>query len=218
MTLRRQGPPRRSRQVAGLGSRSLALCAALVAAGALTGSGRVGADETGPAFVGSARCQACHPAQHGSWARTRMARAFDLLAPGAEEKVKVGLDPRVDHRGDRTCLPCHTVGFGLPGGFRPDMDRGVAGQAGLLGVGCEACHGAAGAWLGEGLHDEGLADPEVLAARRPLLAELGAVRSPPKERCVACHNEASPTVQPFDYERRRAQVTHEPAEPSATAP
>lgn len=167
------------------------------------------ADEAGPLYVGSVACRACHEEQFDAWAKSPMARAFDLLAPGREQKVEVGLDPTVDHRSDPKCLRCHTVGFEEPGGYRHGQDVVTALKSGLLGVGCESCHGAAARWLGEGLHDRALADPAVRYERRAFLAELGFVRVPGEDRCVACHNEGSPAFQPFDYEQRRDQGTHQ---------
>jgi len=76
-------------------------------------------------FAGADTCRACHAPDHADWVGTAHARAFDALA-------EVEQDQRDD------CLPCHTVGFGQPGGF---VDFATAEH--LAGVQCESCHGPA---------------------------------------------------------------------------
>ncbi|MDQ7053398.1 MAG: cytochrome c family protein [candidate division KSB1 bacterium] len=71
------------------------------------------------AFVGTQKCKKCHLKQYKSWKKTKMASTFDVLKPGvrAEAKKKAGLDPDKDYTTDKECLPCHTTGYGKPGGF-----------------------------------------------------------------------------------------------------
>lgn len=78
----------------------------------------------GPAFfVGQATCASCHPSEHTSWMGTIHATAFDtLVAGGAGE--------------NELCFPCHSVGYGLPGGF---VNLTTTPQ--LAHVQCENCHG-----------------------------------------------------------------------------
>jgi hypothetical protein len=78
------------------------------------------------AFVGAARCQACHPDTHAEWA--------DTLHAGALETLKgIGQGENAE------CLACHTVGFGQNGGF---IDEATTPE--LAGVQCENCHGPSG--------------------------------------------------------------------------
>ncbi len=92
---------------------------------ALCAAGAVVSAEKQPAaspFVGTAKCQACHPGQHETWAAGKHAKAYGSLS--AEEKK------------NPECFKCHVTGYGLPGGFvsqekTPEM----------VNVGCEACHG-----------------------------------------------------------------------------
>jgi len=143
-------------------------------------------------FVGSKKCQACHFAEHKSWSATRMARALDLLKPGAaaEAKTKAGLDPARDYTADPGCLACHATGAGRPGGFASAIETPDLG-----GVGCEACHGAGSEYLKDG--------KMTLANRSYKRADLvaaGLLRQD-RETCAAlCHNEKSPTHRPFDFE------------------
>jgi len=71
-------------------------------------------------------CAFCHPAVHEEWAGTKHAVALESL-----EAIGQGSNPR--------CLPCHTVGYGEPGGF---VDRATTNA--LAGVQCESCHGPGG--------------------------------------------------------------------------
>lgn len=76
-----------------------------------------------PTYVGAAACIECHEENHAGWSGTIHATAFDTLIGEGEE-------------GNRTCFPCHTVGYGEASGFvnletTPD----------LANVQCESCHG-----------------------------------------------------------------------------
>jgi hypothetical protein len=77
-------------------------------------------------FVGAAPCAQCHANVHANWSQTLHASAIDTLA-------SVG---QADNPG---CQPCHTTGFGEPGGF---ADLATTPQ--FANVQCEACHGPAG--------------------------------------------------------------------------
>jgi len=78
------------------------------------------------AYSGEEFCAVCHEQPHATWSLTSHAYAFDTL---------------IEHGSDRDpeCLPCHTVGYGLPGGFDPKLR-----QTQLRGVQCENCHGRGG--------------------------------------------------------------------------
>jgi hypothetical protein len=76
-----------------------------------------------PAFVGNARCRACHPDAFPVWEKSRHALGYETL-------VQRGKQFHLD------CIGCHVTGFGNPGGVCR-VDR-VAGRED---VGCESCHG-----------------------------------------------------------------------------
>jgi peroxiredoxin len=77
-------------------------------------------------YSGEEFCSVCHERPHATWTLTKHAYAFETL---------------VEHGSDRDpeCLPCHTVGYGLTGGFDPKLR-----QEHLRGVQCENCHGRGG--------------------------------------------------------------------------
>ncbi len=79
--------------------------------------------KSGVAFVGAGACRDCHRKEYDQWSRTPHAAAFARLL-------------KVEREADRTCQPCHTTGFGHPGGFG---DAAVTVE--MTNVQCEVCHG-----------------------------------------------------------------------------
>ncbi|HZA49614.1 MAG TPA: multiheme c-type cytochrome [Myxococcaceae bacterium] len=75
------------------------------------------------AFVGNARCRACHADAFPVWEKSLHARGYETL-------VERGKQFHLD------CIGCHVTGFNRPGGVCR-VDR-VAGRED---VGCEGCHG-----------------------------------------------------------------------------
>ena len=78
-----------------------------------------------PRFLGAQACEECHSGIHTTEMDTRHARALQTL-----KDVGQGNNP--------ACLPCHTVGYGLPSGFVNE-----AATPHLANVQCENCHGPA---------------------------------------------------------------------------
>jgi hypothetical protein len=154
-------------------------------------------------FLGPGACKGCHEKVFTAWADTRMASSFDVLRPGraVEEKKIANLDPEADYTHDENCVPCHTTGFGLAGGF-----RSLEETPEMAGVTCEACHGPGGSYAGVLMSktSPNFATADVRAA--------GLVYPPTATVCRKCHNEDSPFVQAdyvFDFTERVARGTHE---------
>ncbi|MCB9763195.1 MAG: cytochrome c family protein [Alphaproteobacteria bacterium] len=120
-------------------------------------------------YVGGAACGACHPAEAEVWSRTAHSHAYETLQ-GRQRAY------------DPSCIRCHTVGFGHPGGF-----RSAAQDPGLRGVGCEACHGP------------GSDHVDAPAAGYGVLPEGPAA-------CVACHTEDN--SPDYDWGAYWPQVRH----------
>jgi hypothetical protein len=78
-----------------------------------------------PRYAGAQTCAACHGTIHDSEVNTAHAQAFLAL-----QQIHQDTNP--------SCLPCHTVGYGLPTGF---TNATLTPQ--LEGVQCENCHGPA---------------------------------------------------------------------------
>ncbi len=78
-----------------------------------------------PHYAGAQTCAECHGNIHDSEVNTAHAQAFLAL-----QQIQQDTNP--------SCLPCHTVGYGLPTGFTNAL---LTPQ--LEGVQCENCHGPA---------------------------------------------------------------------------
>ncbi|MCG6534756.1 MAG: hypothetical protein L7F78_08720, partial [Syntrophales bacterium LBB04] len=131
------------------------------------------------------------------------ANSFDVLRPGekSQEKKMAGLDPDQDYTRDEACLPCHTTGYGLVGGF-VSLEQTPA----MAGVSCEACHGHGGTYVNTVMNVAGRTF-QTAAARKEGL------RYPPTENvCRECHNARSPFVgmdYKFHFNERVELGTHE---------
>jgi hypothetical protein len=80
-----------------------------------------------PNYIGEVgTCQYCHKSIHASWTNTLHSQALQALVNAHQDK-------------NPSCLPCHTVGYGLANGYH-DM----ATTPNLANVQCENCHGPAG--------------------------------------------------------------------------
>ena len=156
-------------------------------------------------YIGTKGCKKCHLKQARSWEQTKMAQAYDLLKPGerADAKKSVGLDPEKDYTKDSECLPCHTTGYGKPGGF-VSLEKTPE----LAGVGCEMCHGAGSEYTQEQYMS--LKNKEFKLAE---VVKAGLISPITGETCTTrCHNEKSPFFkkdQPFNFKERKEHGTHE---------
>ncbi|HLA28450.1 MAG TPA: cytochrome c family protein [Syntrophales bacterium] len=154
-------------------------------------------------FVGPGKCGECHKKQYESWKKTKMANSFKVLQAGQKSKEKelAGLDPERDYTRDVTCIPCHTTGYGLVGGF-----VSIEKTPEMAGVTCEACHGHGGTFIGT-----------VMDLKNPTFKtsdarKAGLVYPPTENVCRMCHNSHSPFVgmdYKFDFKERVQLGTHE---------
>jgi len=143
-------------------------------------------------YVGADVCKLCHIKEFYSWQASDHAGAYVTLLQQGKQR-------------DPACLPCHTTGPGMPGGFDPTLasqappERPKTEKAGapapkakpiprldsLKGVGCECCHGGARRHLGIALKDR------IAAAKTPLLRP-----TPALQNCIRCHTAARPCLEP----------------------
>ena len=105
-----------------------------------------------PQYAGAAVCAECHANIHSAETLTPHAGALATLQQAHQDT-------------NPNCLPCHTVGYGLPSGFKSAVATPT-----LAGVQCENCHGPAG---------NHAANPDDLTARPRV--ELAA------QVCGGCH-------------------------------
>jgi len=125
-----------------------------------------------PQYAGAFACAECHEGIHNSEMNTRHAGALQTLKAAGQGNNK-------------SCLPCHTVGYGLPTGFTTE-----AATPYLAGVQCENCHGPAA------LH---AANPYDLAVR-PRIEIAG-------QLCGGCHTVSNhPTYDEWSGSKHFAVV------------
>lgn len=148
--------------------------------------------EQAAGYVGTKKCKMCHVEWYDAMMETAKAASWEALEAGKrrEDKQRVGLDPAKDYTTDATCLKCHSVGFGEPGGYevpKPGDRRAARRVERFQGVGCESCHGP-GEQFVEVMQ-------EVLRSERPYdqreLRDAG-LRAVGAEVCHACHTGDAP--------------------------
>ncbi len=121
-------------------------------------------------YIGSDVCGSCHAAEHAHWSTTGHASAWATLE-------KVGRSHDLD------CWSCHVTGAGLPGGPTHPTQA-----AGLVDVGCEACHGPGATHV-------------AAAGRAPM------TRRPAQATCVQCHDGVKDEGR-FDAEAYFVKIQH----------
>lgn len=139
-----------------------------------------------PSFVGAVACKACHAAAYDFW------KAQAVQLPG-KDKAGTAVVRTVGHAHawetltadgkdkDRTCVGCHSVGFGVTGGACRTSD---IVPRGLSAVQCESCHGPGSA--------------HVKAPQGPHI-----VRKPDEVSCRGCHHVPHiPTTESFVFDER----------------
>ncbi len=99
-------------------------------------------------YSGEQLCQTCHRDQHQTWALTNHAYAFETLIEHGEER-------------NPECLPCHTVGWEVPGGYSLEQP-----YPHLEGVQCENCHGRGGPHQSPDFSKQGL-EPVCINCHNP---------------------------------------------------
>jgi uncharacterized protein YxeA len=87
-------------------------------------------------YISDKKCYFCHKPETRKHINSTHANSFKSLVDNGQDK-----NPK--------CLPCHTTGYGKPGGFvdvksTPDMKD----------VGCQACHGPGSLHIENGLSKE----------------------------------------------------------------
>ncbi len=107
-----------------------------------------------PYYVGMEKCKECHPEHVETYSEWKYSRNFRILEMRGKEH-----DPK--------CLPCHTTGYGKPGGF-----ISVEETPHMKNIQCEACHG-----------------PASLHVKAPTKEEHQRTLNIPKNICTTCHRQ-----------------------------
>ena len=153
-------------------------------------------------FVGVGKCKMCHKHQYEKWLDMKHSGAFAVLETEAADKL--GVEKGMLAEGEKAsespkCLKCHVTGYDVETQtIAKKIEKKKAKYP--LGVQCESCHGAGKEY----------AKKPVMKDREKSLA-AGLVL-PTEEVCVQCHNEESPSYEPFDFEERYAKIAHKTPE------
>ncbi|MDK9699849.1 MAG: cytochrome c family protein [bacterium] len=143
------------------------------------------AAKAAPTMIGLKKCAMCHKGEakgkiYESWMETGHAKAYSLLANEKSAEVMKKLNRTGSAQDDKECLSCHVTNMTL-------KDEGVS---------CESCHGAGSDY-----------SPMKVMKDHAASVAAGMVEKP-KEGCVKCHNEKSPTYKEFKLDEAWAKVAH----------
>jgi YVTN family beta-propeller protein len=149
-----------------------------------------GANTSGPKYVGSAACGACHRGverghQYSQWRMSKHSQAWAALGtPRAYEMArKQGIQGEPSK--SPQCLKCHATGQGGTFAASFSIDEGV---------GCEACHGPGSEYM-----------PEAIMRDRRA-ADAAGLKRPDRSTCAPCHEPAG--GKPFDYAAALKKIAH----------
>lgn len=145
-------------------------------------------------FAGLKKCQMCHKGEnkgsiYETWEASPHARAFTVLGEDAATELYAKLGKEGNPQEDADCLKCHVTGYGQ----KAELIENIVVEEGIT---CESCHGAGGAYWKKTV----MADHEKAVA--------AGLNPEPKDACVNCHNENSPTYKEFKFEERWEKVKH----------
>ena len=104
-------------------------------------------------YVGMEKCKECHPKHVQSYYSWKYSKNFRVIKMRGKDN-------------DPGCLPCHTTGYGKPGGF-----SSVQETPGMINKQCESCHG-----------------PASLHLKAPTKREHQETLSIPQNVCTSCHS------------------------------
>jgi hypothetical protein len=155
----------------------------------------------GEEYVGSKACKTCHSKdkmggeQYQVWEKSAHAKAFATLKSAEADKIakEKGFSTKAAETAE--CLSCHVTGMNEKGAkFSKKFDKAE-------GVGCEACHGAAGAYKSK--HSKNVEEGMKLG-----LVVTKVDGGAAEKHCVTCHNDKSPTFKSFDFKKMWAKIKH----------
>ena len=145
-------------------------------------------------YVGSDRCQKCHPDAFQVWKNHPHAHAYKTLVEATRPSLR---------QFDGECIVCHTVGFQHEKGFQNEKATPL-----LIDVGCESCHGPGSH------HIKNPNDMKIRDLMNPFRHddnESAAVRKKRLDRidqsCQQCHD-ADNDVH-WDFKKKWPKVVHE---------
>jgi hypothetical protein len=150
-------------------------------------------------FVGSKKCATCHKVEklggvaYTLWEKSAHAKAYQTLMGDQAKKIAKEKGLKAPAHESEACLKCHVTG----GGVAKNIDASFKKEEG---VGCEACHGPASAYLAPHAKKD--------AANKAKAKEGGLVSEKTAKACQTCHNAESPTYKEFKFEAMWAKIEH----------
>ncbi|MBZ0263051.1 cytochrome c family protein [bacterium] len=151
-------------------------------------------EAAGHAYIGVKRCGMCHKGDKNgnileTWEAGPHAKAYATLASEEAKAAYTEMGKEGNPQEDPACLKCHVTGHGADAALTGKLDM-------ANGISCEACHGAGGDYWKKNIME----DREQSIANGMVAA--------PKEHCVSCHNEESPTFKGFEVEEYYSKIIH----------
>jgi len=145
-------------------------------------------------YVGVKACTMCHKSekqgqQLAIWEKSKHAGAYNTLKTDKANEIAKSKGLAKPAAESPECLECHAIKGGPDAA---DVTQGVQ---------CESCHGA-----GSGYKAMATMKSRDLSVKGGLVvwADKAAIEA----KCKTCHNEKSPTNQPFDLDAALKQIAH----------
>jgi hypothetical protein len=151
-------------------------------------------------YIGAQACKNCHAGvdkgeAFDKWSKTMHAKAWETL--GGDKAKELGKKAGVDEpQKSEKCLKCHVTAYGLDdklikkATFKPES-----------GVQCETCHGPGEKHMKTRMKEATSKTPSPVTKEEIPAGRDVAV-------CRTCHNDGSPSYQPFCMKERMAKIQH----------
>ncbi len=145
-----------------------------------------------PAYVGSEKCQKCHPDAYRIWKASPHSHAYQTLVDNPRPPALRQYDPE--------CIVCHTVGFAYKTGFESEQKTPL-----LKDVGCESCHGPCGQHVRRPNNEQWhkLINPWKYRAAN----EAARMKAIERDLCIHCHDQDNDVHWTFD-KWTRGKIIH----------
>ena len=146
-------------------------------------------------YIGANKCKTCHKKpktgeQFKIWKEGPHADAYNMLS--SEKALKVAKEKGIaDPSKAEECLKCHSTYFK----HKDQLDKKTKLTL-EEGVSCESCHGPGSAYKKKKIMKD-----QKLAISKGLII-------PNEKTCQKCHNENSPTMKEFDFEKAKDKIKH----------
>ncbi len=149
-------------------------------------------------YEGVAVCGMCHRSEKQGdqlriWQDSLHSHAYEVLKSEKSQQIAKEKGIQGEPWGSDACLKCHATGY--------NIDPSRLGKRFKIedGVQCETCHGPGSDYKSIKV----MKDEQEAVANGLIL-----YKDNPKELCVGCHNEESPTFSSFDFDQMWKKISH----------